>query len=162
MDPMTQSAQISSSQGFADGQNSAAKESKLSGKTEFYVTCRVKVDVKLICLIFTCRYMLLCVLCIDSREVCNSAMQLTVETEHSFLAACVFKLVVAIMGAPVLVSMFNMYGRLTASLLFKAALVQSQVRIDSCVVEDEDRHFITAYPPMDSYVTKKGLCIAFC
>lgn len=32
MDPMTQSAQISSSQGFADGQNSAAKESKLSGK----------------------------------------------------------------------------------------------------------------------------------
>ncbi|XP_030017552.1 reticulon-3 isoform X2 [Sphaeramia orbicularis] len=30
MDPMTQSAQISSSQGFADGQNSAAKESKLS------------------------------------------------------------------------------------------------------------------------------------
>ncbi|KAM6909072.1 reticulon-3 isoform 2-T2 [Xenentodon cancila] len=29
MDPMTQSAQISSSQGFADGQNSAAKESKL-------------------------------------------------------------------------------------------------------------------------------------
>lgn len=32
MDPMTQSAQISSSQGFADGQNSAAKESKLSVK----------------------------------------------------------------------------------------------------------------------------------
>lgn len=32
MDPMTQSAQISSSQGFADGQNSAAKESKQSGK----------------------------------------------------------------------------------------------------------------------------------
>lgn len=32
MDPMTQSAQISSSQGFADGQNSAAKGSKLSGK----------------------------------------------------------------------------------------------------------------------------------
>ncbi|XP_069015108.1 reticulon-3 isoform X1 [Embiotoca jacksoni] len=30
MDPMTQSAQISSSQGFADGQNSAAKESKMS------------------------------------------------------------------------------------------------------------------------------------
>ncbi|XP_032400481.1 reticulon-3 isoform X1 [Etheostoma spectabile] len=30
MDPMTQSAQISSSQGLADGQNSAAKESKLS------------------------------------------------------------------------------------------------------------------------------------
>uniref|UniRef100_UPI003AAFD80E reticulon-3 isoform X1 n=1 Tax=Centroberyx gerrardi TaxID=166262 RepID=UPI003AAFD80E len=30
MDPMTQSAQISSSQGFADGQNSAAKDSKLS------------------------------------------------------------------------------------------------------------------------------------
>ncbi|XP_044041143.1 reticulon-3 isoform X1 [Siniperca chuatsi] len=30
MDPMTQSAQISSSQGFADGQNSAVKESKLS------------------------------------------------------------------------------------------------------------------------------------
>ncbi|KAM8747144.1 reticulon-3 isoform 1-T1 [Acanthopagrus schlegelii] len=30
MDPMTQSTQISSSQGFADGQNSAAKESKLS------------------------------------------------------------------------------------------------------------------------------------
>ncbi|KAM4537450.1 reticulon-3 isoform 1-T1 [Odontesthes bonariensis] len=30
MDPMTQSAQISSSQGFADGQNSAAKESKPS------------------------------------------------------------------------------------------------------------------------------------
>uniref|UniRef100_A0A8C7ZH19 Uncharacterized protein n=1 Tax=Oryzias sinensis TaxID=183150 RepID=A0A8C7ZH19_9TELE len=30
MDSMTQSAQISSSQGFADGQNSAAKESKLS------------------------------------------------------------------------------------------------------------------------------------
>uniref|UniRef100_A0A4W6EA36 Reticulon n=1 Tax=Lates calcarifer TaxID=8187 RepID=A0A4W6EA36_LATCA len=30
MEPMTQSAQISSSQGFADGQNSAAKESKLS------------------------------------------------------------------------------------------------------------------------------------
>ncbi|XP_047455805.1 reticulon-3 [Mugil cephalus] len=30
MDPMTQSAQISSSQGIADGQNSAAKESKLS------------------------------------------------------------------------------------------------------------------------------------
>lgn len=33
MDPVTQSAHISSSQGFADGQNSAAKESKLSGKT---------------------------------------------------------------------------------------------------------------------------------
>lgn len=32
MESMTQSAQISSSQGFADGQNSAAKESKLSGK----------------------------------------------------------------------------------------------------------------------------------
>uniref|UniRef100_A0A4W6EA45 Reticulon n=1 Tax=Lates calcarifer TaxID=8187 RepID=A0A4W6EA45_LATCA len=32
MEPMTQSAQISSSQGFADGQNSAAKESKLSVK----------------------------------------------------------------------------------------------------------------------------------
>ncbi|KAM4611906.1 reticulon-3 [Polymixia lowei] len=32
MDPMTQSAQISSSQGFADGQNSAAKDSKLSVK----------------------------------------------------------------------------------------------------------------------------------
>nr|XP_019955723.1 PREDICTED: reticulon-3-like isoform X3 [Paralichthys olivaceus] len=30
MDPMTQSAQISSSQGLADGQNSAAKDSKLS------------------------------------------------------------------------------------------------------------------------------------
>uniref|UniRef100_A0A3Q3G3C1 Reticulon n=1 Tax=Labrus bergylta TaxID=56723 RepID=A0A3Q3G3C1_9LABR len=30
MDPMTQSAQISSSQGLADGQNSAAKESKMS------------------------------------------------------------------------------------------------------------------------------------
>ncbi|XP_074555276.1 reticulon-3 isoform X1 [Halichoeres trimaculatus] len=30
MDPMTQSAQISSSQGFADGQNSATKESKMS------------------------------------------------------------------------------------------------------------------------------------
>ncbi|XP_070710434.1 reticulon-3 isoform X1 [Pempheris klunzingeri] len=30
MDPMTQSTQISSSQGFADGHNSAAKESKLS------------------------------------------------------------------------------------------------------------------------------------
>ncbi|XP_060951620.1 reticulon-3 isoform X1 [Limanda limanda] len=30
MDPMTQSAQITSSQGLADGQNSAAKESKLS------------------------------------------------------------------------------------------------------------------------------------
>ncbi|XP_019204590.1 reticulon-3 isoform X1 [Oreochromis niloticus] len=30
MDPVTQSAQISSSQGFADGQNSAPKESKLS------------------------------------------------------------------------------------------------------------------------------------
>ncbi|XP_037337117.2 reticulon-3 isoform X1 [Pungitius pungitius] len=30
MDPMTQSAQISSSQGLADGQNSAAKETKLS------------------------------------------------------------------------------------------------------------------------------------
>lgn len=34
MDPMTQSAQISSSQGFADGQHSAAKESKLSGKKQ--------------------------------------------------------------------------------------------------------------------------------
>lgn len=33
MDPVNQSAQISSS-GFADGQNSAAKESKLSGKTK--------------------------------------------------------------------------------------------------------------------------------
>ncbi|CAB1420131.1 unnamed protein product, partial [Pleuronectes platessa] len=32
MDPMTQSAQITSSQGLADGQNSAAKESKLSVK----------------------------------------------------------------------------------------------------------------------------------
>uniref|UniRef100_A0A8D3DP96 Reticulon n=1 Tax=Scophthalmus maximus TaxID=52904 RepID=A0A8D3DP96_SCOMX len=32
MDPMTQSAQISSSQGLADGQNSAAKESKPSVK----------------------------------------------------------------------------------------------------------------------------------
>ncbi|KAM9426809.1 reticulon-3-B-like isoform 2-T2 [Pholidichthys leucotaenia] len=32
MDPMTQSAQISSSQGIADGQNSAAKESKLCVK----------------------------------------------------------------------------------------------------------------------------------
>uniref|UniRef100_A0A3P9BAM8 Reticulon n=1 Tax=Maylandia zebra TaxID=106582 RepID=A0A3P9BAM8_9CICH len=32
MDPVTQSAQISSSQGFADGQNSATKESKLSAK----------------------------------------------------------------------------------------------------------------------------------
>uniref|UniRef100_A0A669DB77 Reticulon n=1 Tax=Oreochromis niloticus TaxID=8128 RepID=A0A669DB77_ORENI len=32
MDPVTQSAQISSSQGFADGQNSAPKESKLSAK----------------------------------------------------------------------------------------------------------------------------------
>uniref|UniRef100_A0A7N8XPX8 Reticulon n=1 Tax=Mastacembelus armatus TaxID=205130 RepID=A0A7N8XPX8_9TELE len=32
MDPMTQSAQISSSQGIVDGQNSAAKDSKLSVK----------------------------------------------------------------------------------------------------------------------------------
>lgn len=32
MDSMTQSSQISSSHGFADGQNAAAKESKLSGK----------------------------------------------------------------------------------------------------------------------------------
>ncbi|XP_030579096.1 reticulon-3 isoform X2 [Archocentrus centrarchus] len=32
MDPVTQSAQISSSQGFADGHSSAAKESKLSAK----------------------------------------------------------------------------------------------------------------------------------
>ena len=32
MDPMNQSAQISSSQGLADGQNAAPKESKVSGK----------------------------------------------------------------------------------------------------------------------------------
>lgn len=31
MDSVTQSSQISSSHGFADGQNAAAKESKLSG-----------------------------------------------------------------------------------------------------------------------------------
>ncbi|XP_053199826.1 reticulon-3 isoform X1 [Scomber japonicus] len=35
MDPMTQSAQISSSQGFADGHNSAAKESKMSDSFPF-------------------------------------------------------------------------------------------------------------------------------
>lgn len=32
MDSVTQSSQISSSHGFADGQNAAAKESKLSGR----------------------------------------------------------------------------------------------------------------------------------
>lgn len=32
MDSMTQSSQISSSHGFADGQNAATKESKLSGE----------------------------------------------------------------------------------------------------------------------------------
>ncbi|CAG5929600.1 unnamed protein product [Menidia menidia] len=34
MDPTTQSAQISSSQGLTDGQNSASKESKLSDRTD--------------------------------------------------------------------------------------------------------------------------------
>uniref|UniRef100_A0A674DY92 Reticulon n=1 Tax=Salmo trutta TaxID=8032 RepID=A0A674DY92_SALTR len=40
-DPMTQSAQISSSQGLADGQNSvAAKDSKMSGKRKLYLIQR--------------------------------------------------------------------------------------------------------------------------
>uniref|UniRef100_A0A3Q0SGY7 Reticulon n=1 Tax=Amphilophus citrinellus TaxID=61819 RepID=A0A3Q0SGY7_AMPCI len=39
MDPVTQSAQISSSQGFADGHSSAAKESKLSGKKQHETRC---------------------------------------------------------------------------------------------------------------------------
>lgn len=42
MDPMNQSAQISSSQGLADGQTSAAKDSKVSGKNG--VTVRVYID----------------------------------------------------------------------------------------------------------------------